>query len=448
MPTSPIVAIIVRQLPIVLLALCLPATAGAYTFATDTGDDTGTPLHWDLGDDGPIELHQHHLGGGGLPSFLLHGAARNAMQSWVEVRSADFSFQELGVFLGVPCPHAILGDDLLIEQVCGGPMPDHDFTNALFFIETVWPFGEEVIALTTLSWTEGGVLVDADIAYNGLDYGWSVFEDEILVDYESITLHELGHFLGLGHSPELGAIMRIDYQEGTLARVLGTDDGDGVGALYPCASGTCIGSVFHDAPDKCDTADAGRAGLWGLLLVLGAVAWRRRSSQATGVAALLGAGLLLVPLPATTSTVAALGIDDLTDRADRVVRVRVTQVTPYQDRVVRTRIELEVQEEWKGAGDLTIVLDQPGGVLGARGTLVFGMPRFAEGDDVVLFLSEDALIGTRVLGLAQGAFEVVAGGAVERDLSGLMLARVGGRRAPRILEAPRTLEALRLRVRR
>ncbi len=433
-----------RQLLIVLIALLLPASAGAYTFATDTGDDTGNPLRWSTDGD-PIPVRQHHLGGGELPAWLIHSAARNAMQSWVEVREASFSFKETSVYFGVPCPHAIPTDDLsLIEQVCGGPMPDHDFLNALYFIETVWPFGEEVIALTTLSWSEGGVLVDADISYNGLDYGWTVFDDVIDVDVESITLHEMGHFLGLGHSQEIGAVMRIDYQEGTLARVLGSDDAAGVAQLYPCNSGNCIGQVTHDAPDKCDMASAGRGGLVGLSLVLVAVAWRRRSSAA---AALAGLGLMLVPLPATTSTVAALDVTDLADRADRVVRGTVAAVTPYSDRLVRSEIEIEVAEDWKGGGARTIVLDQPGGLMpDGSGTRVFGMPRFEAGDEVVLFLAEHELVGTRVLGLAQGAFEVQTDGTVSRDLSGLLLARVGGHRAPDVVKAPRTVEELRAAV--
>lgn len=433
-----------RQLLFVLAALLLPASASAYTFATDTGDETGNALRWDVSAGEPIPVRQHHLGGGGLPAWLIHGAARNAMQSWVEVRDASFSFKETSVYLGVPCPHAIPGDTSLIEQVCGGPMPEHDFLNALYFIETVWPFGEEVIALTTLSWSEGGVLVDADISYNGLDYGWTVFDDVVDVDVESITLHEMGHFLGLGHSAEIGAVMRIDYQEGTTSRVLGSDDAAGVAALYPCNSGNCVGTVSHDESDQCGVAGGGRAGLLGIGLVLLGVAWRRRSSGSALGGAVLGLALVVVPAPATTSTAVALDVADLADRADRVVRATVTSVAPYPDRVVRSRIALAIAEDWKGEGPETIVLDQPGGLLeDGAGTLVFGMPRFGEGDDVVLFLADQAELGPRVLGLAQGAFEVTPDGGVQRDLSGLMLARVGGHRVPDVIEAPTTLAELR-----
>lgn len=433
-------------LPLLTALLLLPSSAFGYTFATDTGDEDGDPLHWDS-EDRPVKFTQHVLGGGDLPSFLLHGAARNAFQSWAAVNSADIGFFEDYVFAGTPCPHAIPSDDeALIQEVCGGPIPEHDFRSALYFIETRWPFGPEVIALTTLSWAEGARLVDSDIAFNALDYDWSVLSDDVKVDYESIALHEIGHFVGLGHSPEPGAVMRIDYQEGTVVRDLGEDDIAGLGELYPC-SGVCVDGVGHLEASSCSAA-SGRTGLLALLAGLGLAGLlrlRRRRDRAGLLVGLLAAGLLL-PHAATSSTVAALSVDGLALRSDRVVRARVTAAEPYRDRLVRSRVKLEVLEDWRGSGDATVVLDQPGGVLPDGGTIVFGMPRFVEGDEVVLFLG-DGPLGPRVVGLAQGAFRVEAGGRLTRDVSGLMLARVGDEPPPEV-EAPASLDELRELLRR
>ncbi len=419
--------------------LLLPATAGAYTFATDTGEPDGAALHWDPADV-PVEFTQHVLGGGELPAWLLHASARQAFQSWAAINSADIGFEEQYVFGGNPCPHAIPDDDPdLIQEVCGGPIPEHDFRNALYFIETRWPFGPEVIALTTLSWGEGTRLVDADIAFNALDYDWSVLTDDVRVDYESIALHEIGHFIGLGHSTEPGAVMRIDYEEGNLVRELGSDDVAGAEALYPCG-GVCVDGVGYVAPKACAAA-SGPAGWLGLLGGLAIVALlrprRRRVAGASGALLVLA---LLLPHGATSSTVTALSVEGLALRSDRVVHARVEAVDAYRDRIVRSRVELRVLDDWMGEGDDVLVLDQPGGVLPDGGTIAFGVPTFEPGDEVVLFVADGAL-GPRVVGLAQGAFEVLPDGSLQRDTSGLMLARVGDVPPPDVA-APSTLRGL------
>jgi hypothetical protein len=69
----------------------------------------------------------------------------------------------------------------------------------------------------------------------------------------------------------------------------------------------------------------------------------------------------------------------------------------------------------------------PGGILpDGTGLVLPGMPRLAEGEEVVLFLSETSSAGLRVpVGLAQGKFRVVrdARGArtLERDGADLTL---------------------------
>ena len=154
-------------------------------------------------------------------------------------------------------------------------------------------------------------------------------------------------------------------------------------------------------------------------------------------------GLAILPTPATSSTVLALSVDDLLDRSERVAHARVLSVEPRrQGAIVRSRIDLEILEDWRGVGEAHVVLDQPGGVVPGLGTHVFGMPRFVEGAEVVVFLSDDAPIGTRVVGLDQGKFDVRPDGTLVRDQSGLMLARVGDG-PPVPLLAPDTLSELR-----
>jgi hypothetical protein len=124
------------------------------------------------------------------------------------------------------------------------------------------------------------------------------------------------------------------------------------------------------------------------------------------------------------------------------VYARVLEAESWKNGIAWTRVRLEVLEEWKGAGLERFELVQPGGFTGDFGTLVFGMPRFEQGEEVALFLSEDGG-GQRVLGLSQGKFSVDAAGGISRELHGLALARVGGHRSPALLKAPQRLGELR-----
>jgi hypothetical protein len=70
-----------------------------------------------------------------------------------------------------------------------------------------------------------------------------------------------------------------------------------------------------------------------------------------------------------------------------------------------TDVELEVAEAYKGAPAHTVVVTQPGGVVGPVGQLVEGVARFEPGEEVVAFLEAH---GPRyaLTGLAQGKFVV------------------------------------------
>jgi len=434
-----------------LLLGFLAQPAHGFTLALSEGDDP-QPLHWEVEDDGPIVIRQHLLGGGGLYQPLLQAATRRALQSWAELPASDVSFLEGPVFSGQACPHR-LPPSMDPDQVCGDEVDGVDGHSALFFIDTTWPFGEEVIALTTLSYGLGGRTVDADISFNGVHYSWSLADEQVRTDYESIVLHELGHLLGLAHSEEPGAVMRVDYQEGDLTRVVGADDALGIAELYPCGSPPCIGGVDHDGSEGCASAGGAdsssgwslRAAAVPLLLLLGlGLRSGRRLGSAAAALCLLGC-VLLLPGPVDSSTALGLDVDDLLQRSDRVAQVRVESLDSWHDGIVWTRVSLLLLDAWKGSSPDRFDLLLPGGWTGELGTRVFGMPRFAPGEEALLFLSGEGDAG-RVVGLAQGKFRILADGSLLRDLSGLRLARVGHKRAPREVRAPNTLDALRRQV--
>jgi len=440
---------------LVCSVLVITAAGSTHAFELALSDeDNPQPLHWEPEDGGPIMIRHHFLGGGGLYQPLLEAATRKALQSWAEPPSSQVSFSEGLVFSGQACPHSLpLAVDP--EAVCGGDLGPADGQSALFFIETLWPFGEEVIALTSVSYEAGGRIVDADISFNGVDYLWSLGETEVRTDYESIVLHEVGHLLGLAHSQQPGAVMSVDYEDGHLVRELLEDDVLGIAQVYPCPSPPCIGGVGYEGGGGCagSSGGAGGAGSWSLraaampvFVFLGLALARRRPRNSAWLPVLLVTGALLTSAPADSSTAMALDVVDLAESADLVVHARVVDLDTWRDGIAWTRVEFELLDAWKGEVPTRFELVVPGGWTGDFGTLVFGMPTFELGEETALFLSGAPEL-RRVVGLSQGKFSVAADGSLSRDLSGLRLALVGGHRAPRELQSPNSLDVLRSRVR-
>jgi hypothetical protein len=115
--------------------------------------------------------------------------------------------------------------------------------------------------------------------------------------------------------------------------------------------------------------------------------------------------ILLVPSLAAGSLVQALDLSELTAQAERIVVAQVVSSKSDWDssrRTIHTRIEVQVEEAWKGtvAPGERIVIVQPGGSVGNIEMRVHGMPGFAIGEKAVLFLAGQA--ATRVVGMSQG----------------------------------------------
>lgn len=158
---------------------------------------------------------------------------------------------------------------------------------------------------------------------------------------------------------------------------------------------------------------------------------------------------LLLAATASATTMLVLDVDALSGAADAVVRARVVKTssrwTASGGRIV-TDVELEVAETWKGGVARTIVVTQPGGVVGDLGQHVAGAARFVPGEEVVLFLEARGGRFT-VAGMAQGRFKVEASGAAHQDQAGelrLIEPTTGAEVAPAPLRLP--LPELKARV--
>jgi hypothetical protein len=133
---------------------------------------------------------------------------------------------------------------------------------------------------------------------------------------------------------------------------------------------------------------------------------------------------------ATASTVIAMSLEQMTDRAQTIFLGRVTG-TRADWNAERTRIytyvTLDVDQYLKGGNrSRTETIRLLGGRVGPYLAMIPGTPDFRVGEDVLLFTAGAGARIPTVLGLSLGKFTVVrdANGEsiVKRDISSLMLA--------------------------
>jgi hypothetical protein len=103
----------------------------------------------------------------------------------------------------------------------------------------------DALAVTLNVYNDNGILVDSDILFNpGILYSTESAPPADRYDLQSVTTHEIGHFLGLDHSSILSATMFPTIGEGTIyARVPSADEVSAIGLVYPNAAFLTRGSI-------------------------------------------------------------------------------------------------------------------------------------------------------------------------------------------------------------
>jgi hypothetical protein len=232
----------VIALVLVHLLLGLPRPAAAYLhLSTARGRDV-VPLRWNAE---RIRWFASDRGASGVSAFDLQATLARAFATWESVPTASVAFQFVGF--------------------TGAEPLDDDGISVLGFLDE--PDMDRVLGATSfVTDVQTGALVEADIFFNSA-FLWSASNtgDANRFDLQSIATHEIGPFLGLGHSAlgetevqpaggrrvlAAGTVMfPIAFGRGNVTeRTLQPDDVAGVSDLYPdgpfaATTGTVRGRV-------------------------------------------------------------------------------------------------------------------------------------------------------------------------------------------------------------
>ena len=196
-----------------------------------TVTENGIPVVWNQM---PITYFIGKEGSDGIKDGSDIQAIKDAFAVWSNVDCARVTF----VFGG------------LVESPSFGYDPNGSSNqNQIYWIQSAskWPYSDSVLASTELTYHPiSGEILDADIIFNEVAQTWSTQGTPAAGSHDILNtaVHEIGHLLGLGHSPVQDSTMFADAPAGeTKKRDLAEDDRNGVCAVYPKNPNKVVWSV-------------------------------------------------------------------------------------------------------------------------------------------------------------------------------------------------------------
>jgi hypothetical protein len=175
-----------------------------------------------------ISYATNKLGTQDLDPADTRAVIKKCFQSWTDVQCPDGStakmtFEERDP---VDCKKSEYNKD--------GPN-----VNVVLFQDDNWNYHgiDGTLAKTSVTYNdETGEIYDADIEVNTANNTVTITDDASKIEYDlqAILTHEVGHFIGIAHSPDPAAVMFASYSPGSVTqRTLTPDDIAAICTIYP-----------------------------------------------------------------------------------------------------------------------------------------------------------------------------------------------------------------------
>ncbi|MBI1356668.1 MAG: hypothetical protein GC160_20200 [Acidobacteria bacterium] len=145
------------------------------------------------------------------------------------------------------------------------------------------------------------------------------------------------------------------------------------------------------------------------------------------VLALLATSFCFSPPPLAATLVPEVGFETLVADSEAIVHGTVVRSWTAWDEghaAIWTHYEVRVASWLKGSPASTIRISEPGGSVGGVHTQIVGAPRYAVGEEIVVFAHRTPIGYLRTSGWSQGKFVVSAGGSGSGNASGKIVSSV------------------------
>jgi hypothetical protein len=120
-------------------------------------------------------------------------------------------------------------------------------------------------------------------------------------------------------------------------------------------------------------------------------------------------------LPLECATMGRLSLDEMINRSTMIVRGKVTSSwAAFTGSVIYTHYQVQVSEQFKGAGRNSVEVMVPGGSVNGLHYNASGSPVLKLGDEFVFFLWTSKGGITWITGLTQGLFSLAGEGGTDR----------------------------------